>query len=106
MTPPVPRIGRVLDVVGLVLFLVGAGVYGRAWLGMQRLESVQPVSLDVTDFAALARFDELHQLSRVGLGIMAAGVLMAVAAMVVAKPVGGKEPHAEGDGEPLEGQDR
>ena len=38
----VPRIGRMLDVVGLVLFLGGTAVAAWAWLGFQGLPEYQP----------------------------------------------------------------
>lgn len=94
MPSPVPRIGRILDLVGLGLLLAGGGLYGWAWLGMRRLESVQPVSREAGDFAAMARFQDLWELSRVGLAVMVLGVLTAVAAMVVARVLSRR---AEGD---------
>ncbi|NIP58449.1 MAG: hypothetical protein GWM92_09270 [Gemmatimonadetes bacterium] len=89
MSLPVPRIGRILDLVGLVLFLAGAGLYGWSWLGMRELQAGQPVSEDPTHFAAMARFNDLWELSRVGLGFMGAGAVIAVVALVVARRLGG-----------------
>lgn len=88
MSEPVPRTGRVLDLVGLVLFVAGAGLYGWSWLGMRRLQSTQPTSSDPVGFAAMARFNELWELSRAGMGLMAAGAVAAVVAVAVARLAG------------------
>jgi len=81
MNVPVPRFARLLDLLGLVLFLAGAACYGWAWIGLEELRTVQPVSDNSQHFAAVARFNDLWELSRVGIGLMlAAGGVVAGAA--------------------------
>lgn len=80
----VPRIGRVLDGIGLLLFLAGGALYGRAWFGLRHLEAEPPPS-DGMEFAAVGRVVELHELSRTGLLLMAGGAVVAVIAALVAR---------------------
>lgn len=84
MTPPVPRLGRVLDLVGALLFLGGAAVYGWAWMGLRRLRDDPPVSAEGA-FVAVARANDFSTLSRLGLALMAGGAVVAVLAAVVAR---------------------
>ena len=79
----VPRAGRLLDMVGVLVFLLGAALYARAWMGMRGLPGFVPASREA--FPAMARYQELLALSRIGLTVMAAGALTAVAAAVVAR---------------------
>ena len=83
MKGPVPRIGRILDLAGLLLFLAGAALYARAWLGLRGMDSFVP-DPDSAGFAALARADQLSSLGRVGVGLMIAGGIIGVIAAVVA----------------------
>lgn len=85
MPKPVPRIGRALDAAGLLLFLVGAALYGRAWLGLRHLRETQPVVENAREMAAMSRFIHFWELSRWGMWIMAAGAVVAVIAAVVAR---------------------
>lgn len=78
---PVPRGLRVLNLLVLVLFLAGAGLYARAWVGMERLTSYQPAA-DEPLFSAMARFDRLWGLSITGTWLVSAAVLGAVAVAV------------------------
>lgn len=80
---PVPRIGRVLDVLGLVVFLAGLGVYGRSWLGMRRLEA-EGVDPAAPLFSGMQEFDRMWELSRVGIALMVLGGLVALVAAGVA----------------------
>ncbi|MGH7481911.1 MAG: hypothetical protein ACRELV_07115 [Longimicrobiales bacterium] len=82
----VPRIGRVLDLVGILLFLAGAGLYAWAWSGLKALREFERAPGD-TVFAAVARANELSAISRGGFALMAAGVVVAVLAAVVARRV-------------------
>lgn len=87
MTRRVPRIGRVLDLVGLLLFLAGAAVYARAWFGLRDMEAFQRADTAPT-FAALEHADALSRTGRIGLGLMAAAAVVAVLAALVARRVG------------------
>ena len=83
-TRPVPRIGRVLDAIGALIFLGGALLYARSWFGLRDMDSFQRGSEDVA-FAAVEHADALSRLGRVGLAVMAAGVLVGVIAAIVAR---------------------
>lgn len=92
MKRPVPRVGRILDGVGILLFLAGAGLYARAWWGLRRLESSpEPSTEDSGAFATVARVEDLHELSDKGLLLMAVGFVVAVVAAAVARWKGGGE---------------
>lgn len=71
-----------LDIGGLLLFLAGAAVYGWAWIGMRHIDQFEPAS-GAGPFATVARMDDLATLSRVGIGVMAAGAVVALVAVVV-----------------------
>ena len=87
---PVSRAGRVLDLVGLALLLVGALCYLRAYAGMRTLEGVKP-SPGAEAFASMKQWDRMHILSRTGLGLIGAGLVVAVGAAVA----GGRRGKAE-----------
>lgn len=80
----VPRIGRVLDIVAALLFLAGAALYARSWIGLRDMDAFLRVSGD-TQFAAIARADELSRLGRIGVITMIAGVALGVVAAIVAR---------------------
>lgn len=85
MPSSVPRIGRLLDLAALLLFLIGAGVYGRAWLGFRELRRDQPVSEIFGEFVAMGRFNDFWTMSRTGMWLMAAGGAVALLAAAVAR---------------------
>jgi hypothetical protein len=80
----VPRIGRMLDVVGLVLFLGGTAVAAWAWLGFQGLPEYQPPA-DAPAWSAVEVANGYWRLQKIGTGLMAAGVVVFVAAWGVAR---------------------
>ena len=79
----VPRIGRVLDLVGLLLFLGGGGVYVRAWLGFESVRHYQP-SADDLPFAATRLANGYLRLQHLGGMVMLAGIAVFVAAWWIA----------------------
>lgn len=83
-TTPVPRIGRVLDALGALVFLAGAVLYARSWLGLREMDAFERAAGD-TASAAVEHADALSRLGRVGFALMAAGVLVAVIAALVAR---------------------
>ena len=82
---PVPRIGRVLDLVALLLVVGGALAYARAWAGMRALEGL--VGPSGAMGVAMTEFDRWWRLSRLAAGIFAAGLIAAALAAVVARQV-------------------
>lgn len=84
MTSSVPRIGRVLDGVGLVLFLAGGGVFVRAWLGFRQLPAFERRA-DDPPMAAVQLADGFLRLQRIGVGLMLLGVGVFVFAWWVAR---------------------
>lgn len=87
---PVPRVGRVLDVIGMLLVAGGAVVYGYSWVGLRGMDAyARPEGAPL--FAAIARANELTRIGRVGLALVAAGIVVAVTAAVVARVVRARE---------------
>lgn len=81
---PVPRIGRILDLVGLLLFLAGGLVYGRAWLGFRSVPDFERPEHAVI-MAATELADGFRRMERVGLGVMVVGIAVFVVAWWVAR---------------------
>jgi hypothetical protein len=90
MTRAVPRIGRLLDVVGVLLLVVGAALYARSWFGLRAMDRFERAPGDEM-WAAVERANALARLGRVGFAVMAAGALVAVAAAIVARRVAARE---------------
>jgi hypothetical protein len=80
----VPRIGRVLDVVGLVLFLGGLGVFARAWIGFRAVPSYRATPEEGA-FATVRLADSYLRLERIGAGVMVTGIAVFVAAWWIAR---------------------
>jgi hypothetical protein len=83
MTPrTVSRALRLADLSGLLLVVGGAVCYGRAFLGMRQLQHAKPLPMPLppgsTIFAATAEFSAQARLAYVGLGLVAAGVMVGV----------------------------
>ena len=74
---------RHADNVGLLFVICGAIAYLYAGRGMRLLEA-DPAGAGSGQFAALARFDHLWTISRVGLWMAVAGVLVLVASATIA----------------------
>lgn len=71
--------------LALVLFLSGAGLYARSWLGMRELrDRAADADAGAPLFAAMARFDHFWMLSRIGVWLVMAAVGVAVLAAVAA----------------------
>lgn len=79
----VPRIGRILDLVGLLLFVLGGGVWLRAWFGFQQVRHYQPQPGDPL-WSATHRANGFLRLQHLGMEVMAAGVAVFVVAWWVA----------------------
>ena len=94
MKRPVPRVGRILDLGALLLFVAGAALYVRAWLGLRGMDSFVP-DPSHAGFAALERADALSSLGRIGIYLMIAGAVTGVVAAVVARRVAGGQAGVE-----------
>jgi hypothetical protein len=75
----VPRIGRVLDLVGLLVFAAGGALFARAWLGFRSLRDVQPAP-GAEPWAAIRVADGFWRLQKIGAGLMLAGAVVFVIA--------------------------
>ena len=93
MSRPVPQVGRVLDVIGALLFLAGAALYTRSWLGLRAMDDFER-GAEAEMWAAVEHADALARLGRGGFIVMAAGVAVAVAAAIVARRLARAEPRA------------
>lgn len=87
MRPTVPRRARVLDALGLLLFLVGAGLWVRAWLGFQEVRGYAPQPEDGL-WAALRMAEGFARLQRLGIGAMVGGLAVFGIAWWVARRAG------------------
>jgi hypothetical protein len=80
----VRRLGRVLDLVGLLVFLSGAGMSARAWAGFEEVRAYQAAPGEAP-FAALRMHDRYSRIQRAGGLAMLGGVAVFVAAWWVAR---------------------
>ena len=78
------RLGRLLDLAGLLLFLAGAGISARAWVGFEEVRVHQPAPGEEA-FAALRLHDRYARLQGVGGALMVAGVAVFVVAWWVGR---------------------
>lgn len=106
---PVSRKGRLLDLAGLLLFLTGAGLCVRAWLGFQSVPDYQR-SAGGPLWETVQLADGYRRLGWVGTGLIAAGVLVFVAAWWLAGRRSGHDEARTADsatvGGPATGQGR
>lgn len=79
---PVPVHGRVLDALGLAIFLGGAAIFAWAWAGFRRVQSYVPPP--EAEGAAVALADSYWRLQKIGGWVMAAGLAVFVVAWWVA----------------------
>lgn len=85
----VPRAGRILDLAGLLLLLVGAAMFARAWIGFEEVRHFETTAADLP-WAATRLANGYLRLQRAGGAAMLAGV----AVFVVAWWVAGRKPTA------------
>lgn len=74
----VPPGFRVVNLLILLLFLTGAGLYARAWIGLQALTTYESTPGEPL-FSAMARFDQLWGLSITGAWLVWGAVFGAAA---------------------------
>jgi hypothetical protein len=80
----VPRVGRILDLLGLGLFLAGAAVATRAWIGFRGLPDDLPAA-GTSATSAVAVADGFWRLQKIGTWMMIAGVAVFVLAWWAAR---------------------
>jgi hypothetical protein len=80
----VPRIGRILDLVGLAVFLLGAGFFAWAWMGFRSVPAYVP-DPGAEPFATLRLADGYLRIQAIGGGLMLLGAGVFVAAWWVAR---------------------
>ena len=66
---PVPRIGRVLDLAGLLLFSVGGALYARAWVGFRSVPDFERVEGGPV-FAATEFADGFRRMQAAGTALL------------------------------------
>ena len=80
---PVTRLGRILDVVSLVVILAGALLFAQAFLGMKALRDQRETAFvagTTEAFAALNQYYRLQRLSWLGGGLAVVGIGVALSA--------------------------
>lgn len=75
----VSRIGRTLDLVGLLVFLAGLVVFGRAWIGFRSVPAYR-ARPEEGAFATMRLADSYLRVERIGGAVMLVGVAVFVAA--------------------------
>jgi hypothetical protein len=95
--PRVPRSSRIIDIASLVLVGVGGLLYVFAYLGMEDLRSrpyreFMPGQTEL--FERTREHAELTRTSRIGLGLCAAGVVVALSAAAHAHIIGRRKEDA------------
>jgi len=86
----VPRIGRILDAAGLLVFVVGAGLYAWAWNGFRAVREYQPAIEDGA-WAAVELADSYWRLQKIGTALMVVGIAVFVGAWWVARRAAASE---------------
>jgi hypothetical protein len=71
--PKVSPLARLIDLAGVLIFLLGAALYAYAWAGMRVLQDAltAPMAAPGTHFE---RYDWLWSLSRVGIVVAIVGI--------------------------------
>ena len=80
----VPRIGRLLDGIGALVFLTGVALVGRAWLGFREVQSFQP-GPGGPPMGAVIFADRFWLMQKVGVTVMIIGVGVFVGAWWIAR---------------------
>ena len=80
---PVTRLGRKLDIVSLIFVAAGTSLFVLAFLGMAELRDLRETEFvrgTMEPYAAINRYYRLQTLSRLGMGMAGAGVLIGLSA--------------------------
>lgn len=82
----VPRIGRILDLAGLLLLLGGGATFVRAWLGFDGVREYQPPP-DAPAWSAVQLANGYLRMQRVGVALMVGGFVVFVVAWWTARRI-------------------
>lgn len=85
----VPRVGRILDLVGLLLFGMGSALFGWSWVGFRGVQHYVPPP-DAPLWSAVGVADGYWRIQRVGGGLMIGGMAVFVVAWWTARAVSGR----------------
>jgi len=93
----VSRLGRTLDLVGLLVFMGGLAVFGRAWIGFRSVPAYRATPEEGV-FATVRLADSYLRIERIGGAVMLVGVAVFVAAWWIERRrmrASGEDPAAE-----------
>jgi len=91
----VSRSSRRIDLASLLLILVGAALFGRAYLGMETVKNsidVPFVRGTMEAYALTNQYLRLQRLSYFGLALVGAGIAVGLSAAVHAHKIAGRQP--------------
>jgi len=71
--PPVSRAGRIVDTVGLTLFVMGVAVLTRAWFGFRAVEAFEPTTEDGIG-AAVLQWERFASMQRIGIAVVVVAI--------------------------------
>ena len=82
----VPRVGRLLDLAGMLLFLGGGAAFVWAWLGFRGMQGYE-APVDAPAWSGVQMANEYWRVQKIGAGFMIAGVVVFVTAWWVARRI-------------------
>jgi len=91
----VSRASRRIDLASLLLILVGAALFGRAYFGMEAVKNTIDVPFvrgTMEVYALTNQYLRLQRLSYFGLGLVGAGIVVGLSAAVHAHKIARREP--------------
>ena len=83
-TAPVPRVQRAVDAVGILTIAAGIAVFLHARRAMDQVATGAVRFPDITQ-SNIAYVERFERLSQLGLGLVAAGLVLPIAALVWVK---------------------
>ena len=89
----VPRIGRLMDLAGLLLFVAGGALYARAWAGFQQVPTIERPEGGAA-FSMVELANGYSRIQNTGATLMLFGVAVFVVAWWTARDI----PRAEASG--------
>lgn len=93
--PAVSSSSRRIDLASLVLILLGAALFGRAYLGMEAVKNTMDVPFvrgTMEAYALTNQYLRLQRQSYVGLALVGAGIVVGLSAAVHAHKIARRPP--------------